>query len=158
MKKRIRSSYLYADGHAVLIWEKDDKDAGTVEFVEIFEKWTDAKLRFEGRIVFGNYDFEMMRLAKKAYAIEASEASLNRGSDNTKKNGIRVGSLTYEMSPGYSNSLCWTTMPDLISCSFTYQPLTSEPCPKAEDYFWSAKRISKFHKAESKPTLSEIAA
>lgn len=146
-KKKIRSSYLYADGHAVIIYEKEDKDAGTVEFVEVHEKWTNARLGFKGRLTFGQFEQEMLHLAKRAYAIEAKEPRTDYGSENTKRMGIAVGYLTYEMRPGgYGSSLHWTTMPGVISAGFTYQPEVQEDCPTVEDRKWGAYPIGKFHR------------
>lgn len=151
--KKLTCSYLYADNHAVLVYEKQDKDAGTINFVEIHEHWTDAKLSFTGRLIFGQFDQEMMKLAKRANSIQAHEASTSRGSENTKKMGIAYGSLEFRMSSNYwGNALHFHELPGLISGSYTYQPKVEEKCPAATEMFWGNYRVAKFHAKQATPT------
>jgi hypothetical protein len=155
-KKTLTCSYLYADGHAVLIYEKEDSDAGTITFCEIHEKWTEASISFKGRIIFSRYDSEMMKLAKRAVAIRATEASTNYGSDNTKKLGIAYGSLEFSMSRSerYGNSLHFCELPGLIGGSYTYQPKNEEKCPTPDEMHWGMLRIAKFHPVPKQSTES----
>ena len=66
----------------VVIFKKHDKDAGEVEFVEIWEHWTEAKLYFKGRLILHN--FALVRLAKQAKTIRATFPGVCNGSDATK--------------------------------------------------------------------------
>lgn len=139
--KTLRCSYLYADGHAVLLHQKRYKDAGEVEFAEIHEKWTEAHLGFKGRIVFNSP--ELLRMAKRAVRIEAQEPRLDHGSQNTKEKGIAVGHLVFTFGE-YSDYLCLTTMPNLISASWTYQPDVVATCPHPDIARWGSLSVGKF--------------
>lgn len=157
--KKLTCSYLYADGHAVLMYEKEDKDAGRITFCEIYEKWTNARLSFTGRLIFGQFDQEMLKLAKRATSIVAHEASIDRGSDNTKKLGIPWGSLEFRMSGGYwGNGLHFSEMPGLISGPYTYQPKVVEVCPSKNEMYWAGERIAKFHPATKQEPTAAVAA
>lgn len=48
----LKTAHLYADGHAVLIHERDDKHAGTIKWAEVFELFGPEKCNFNGRLVF----------------------------------------------------------------------------------------------------------
>ncbi len=37
--KRLTHAYLFPDRHAILIYEKHDKEAGTIEFAEQYENF-----------------------------------------------------------------------------------------------------------------------
>jgi hypothetical protein len=158
MKKRLTCAYLYADGHAVLLYEKTDRDAGTVEFAEIHEKWTDARLDFKGRLCFSRYESAgFMRLAKMAKLIQAKEPSTDRGSENTRKLGIPVGSLEFNFDRNYYGGDCahFKSMPSVLSAGYTYQP-------EIDDKFdpnimhWGITRVGKVHRA--KPAAVQAAA
>jgi hypothetical protein len=147
MKKKLSCAYLYADGHSVMVYEKNDRDVGRVQFVEIHERWTDGACSFKGRLIFGRYDSAMMDLCKKAISIQAHEPSVDGGSDNTKRLGIAYGYLTIYISNDKALHFC--EMPNLISGSYTYQPNTAESCPSPSESHWGNYRIAKFHPAKA---------
>ena len=51
MKQKLHCAYLFADGHAVLVYEKHDRQAGDIRWAEVVEKFG-PECRFTGRIVF----------------------------------------------------------------------------------------------------------
>ena len=148
MKTQSQCFYLYADGHAVQVFEKNDKDAGRITFVHIHEKWTKASLSFKGRMVFGRYDNGIPALIEKAISVRASSASYESGSDNTKAKGIAVGNLSIEHPMGHFH---WTLMPDLISGPVTYQPEVVESFD-ATLTAWGIHNVSKIIRAKQTAT------
>jgi prepilin-type processing-associated H-X9-DG protein len=119
MKKHLTCTYLFADGHAVELYEKTDKDCGRVQFAEITQRWTKARCNFTGRLIFGRFRTGIAHLAKTAYSIQATTPSITHGSDNTRKLGIPVGYLEIAVKPGCSVS--FYDMPSCISGEYTYQ-------------------------------------
>lgn len=118
--KTLRSTYLYADGHAVLLFKKQDKEAGEIEFVEIVERFTDASLSFTGRLVIGPYSGAVSHVIKLADSVRAKVPTLNDGSEGTRAKGIAFGTL--EVRLGKHGSLYFHDMPGTISGPYTYQP------------------------------------
>ncbi len=148
MKSKQTCAYLYADGHAVIIHEQTVNLGGkheTLEYAVIHEKWTNAHLSFQGRLCLGRYEASVfMRLAKEAIQIRASVPSVESGSDNTRKLGIAVGSLSFEFRNG--EHIHWTVMPDLISGPFTYQPDHNETFDP-ERTNWGMCKVTKIIRA-----------
>ena len=134
----LTAAYLFADGHVICLREHTVKLAGkrttTLEYAELFEHWTKARLRFEGRIVLHRHHAAaFLKLAKLATEIRATEPALSNGSDNTRNRGLRYGSLSFELDGdvvdipifsdgtdlgGYHSSIC--------SNGYTYQPRNVE--------------------------------
>lgn len=147
--KKLTCTYLFADGHAVQVFEKNDRDAGTVRFCEIHERFTEAALRFTGRLIFGRYEDGMPSLVKQALRIEAQEASANSGSDKTRAMGIAVGWLALDLKGG---RVQFDSMPSILSSSYTYQPGSDY----AETFdpnalTWGDCRVAKIHRAKEVP-------
>lgn len=117
-------AYLYADGHAVILYEQKVKLGGasqTVEYAVIHEQWTKASLSFKGRLCFSRYgSAAMLDLCKRAVSIKACPPSTENGSENTRKLGLAIGNLSFDFADG--SYLYFNYMPDLISGQFTYQP------------------------------------
>lgn len=158
--KKLKCAYLYEDGHAVLCWEKKDNDAGEVEWVELHEKFCDAQMNFKGRLVIHNPP-AYLKLAKMAKQINASEASLQNGSENTKKRSIQVGNVSFVLGEHwFSDAISFTLMPELISSPFTYQPETVEKWEDVKDGFhWGNNRVGKVYASElKKPAISILSA
>lgn len=157
MKKRMTCAYLYSDGHAVILYEKHDRDAGDVEFAEVHEKYCDARLNFKGRIVFSRYEAAgFMRLAKLAKVISAKEPTLDRGSQNTKRLGIPVGSLEFDFIGNHGCDCAhFKTMPSVLGSGFTYQPDTND---KFDDNLrhWGITPVARVHRV--KPPAAQIQA
>jgi len=157
MKKRMTCAYLYEDGHAVILYEKHDRDAGTVEFAEVHEKYCDARLDFKGRIVFGRYGAAgFLRLARMAKVITAKEPSTDRGSQNTQRLGIPVGSLEFDFEGNHGCDCAhFNTMPTILGDGYTYQPDIND---KFDDNLssWGITRVARVHRV--KPAGMQAAA
>lgn len=152
MKPKLWCSYLYADGHAVLVYEKSDKHAGTVKWCEVHEKFG-PECQFEGRIVIGSFSEGLTNLCKRAAVVRAKEPDAKHGSDATKKLGISIGTMEVQMSSGsYHDSLYFYDMPGTFSGPYHYQPETIEVF-KADATHWSDYRIAKIHRAKQPQTV-----
>ena len=129
--KILRCAYLYADGHTVEIWEKADKDAGRVEWIEIREAY--AKPTFEtGRVILSNPNWSPLYDLIKDKRVDATVPVLRGGSENTEKQGFQVGGLTLNFPNG--KRLHFRDMPGLISGEYTYQPDVSETFEEVKDH------------------------
>lgn len=118
-RKTCTCLYLYADGHAVACYEKRDREAGRVEYVEIYERIVAARsfLGFKGRIVFHDGD-AFLPLLKGARHVTAEAPTVDRGSDATKRKEIAVGNLA--ILPAKGGELRWNLIPDVLSSGITY--------------------------------------
>lgn len=144
MKARVTCTYLYADGHAVMVFEKTDPQAGLVQWCEVWERWTEASLGFTGRIVIGRYSGGLAALCRGAEAIRAKvpkvdespsrQGTQDRGNSlvaRTRTPGERRGFLSADrLLPGEIEPLPGLCRPDppprgiagrLESCS-EYKP------------------------------------
>ena len=65
MKQKLHCAYLFADGHAVLVYEKHDRQAGDIRWAEVVEKFG-PECRFTGRIVFHWGSNGLLNLCRKA--------------------------------------------------------------------------------------------
>lgn len=145
--KSVSCAYLYADGHAVLVYEKRDADAGTIKFVEIHEKFTEAKLFFKGRIVLGGYGKEgILKLIPQAIRIEADAQESSHGSENTRRLGIKVGGLDVILKG--EARLHFVSL-DVISAPYTYQPEHEEKFNPSLGT-WGDCNVAKIHRVETK--------
>jgi hypothetical protein len=117
--RRFHCAYLYPDGHAVIVYEKHDNDAGEVQFVEIHERFfTHAKfLHFKGRIVCSKLG--LVNLMQDAVAIEATGPRIEDGTQKTIAMGIPVSTLNVQTKGG---TLHFYDLHGLWSGDFTYQP------------------------------------
>lgn len=140
--------YLYADGHAVACYEKHDREAGRVEYVEIYEKIVAARsfLGFKGRVVF--HDGEaFLPLLKGARHVTAEAPAIDRGSDATKRKGIAVGGVS--ILPAKGGELRWHLIPDVLSSGLTYDEAqqgygeTFDPSATR----WSDRHVGKIHRS-----------
>lgn len=154
MQKRLEHTYLYADGHAVQVFSKTDKDAGEIRFVEITEKFTAACCSFEGRLVFSRYDDAIAQLCRRAKIIRAHAADVRHGSENTKRLGIRIGTLEIIAKEG---SFRWREMPDCISGAYTYQPEHADAFDP-DACSWGNYRVGKIHRITVRQIESGVAA
>jgi len=145
MKPQITCTYLYSDGHAVRVFEKQDRDAGRVQFAEIFERFTlaPAGLSFTGRIIFGRYAGALAEIVRRhATGIRADAASARNGSEATRKAGIVLGDLMIDTAFG---RLHLHEFPDLLSGEYTYQPDVIEAFnPDAST--WADHRVARVHR------------
>lgn len=153
-------AYLYADGHLVIIHEENHPKAGSVQWAEIYER-IPANCNFKGRLVFHSPKHDR-KLAEciNARQITAKEASIDAGSDNTKRKGIAVGSFCIDYHDG--TGLWWSTMPDLLSFGVTYQPDVTEAFTEFDDpdkrYHWGNTRINAIHRLPKIEESAQVAA
>ena len=157
LPKTAHCAYIYEDGHAVVIHQQRHDKAGDVEWAVVYEK-LDIHCQFTGRIVFHHLRYDrLFQEAANAYSLRASTPSVESGSENTKRMGIRVGNLTVESKDG--KSLYWTLMPDLISNGITYQPECKESFSDLEGkYFFGSTRIAEMHRLPAEQTAEQVAA
>ena len=156
LSKTAYCGYIYEDRHAVIVHKEKHPRAGEVEWIEVFER-IDALCSFRGRIVFHNPKYDpRLELALNAYRIRCTEPSMESGSENTKRAGIRVGYFEIEAKDG--RGLSWIRTPDIISDGLTYQPEMHETFSDLEEKgfgFWGDKRIDVVHRVKSEvPTLA----
>ena len=150
MTKRQTVTYLFADGHAVQLFEKQDKDCGSICFAEVFEKFTDATLAFEGRIVIGRYSGGLAHLLKSAESIRAAEPKIDAGSQGTREKGIPFGTLEVGTKHG---SLYFHDMPGTISGPYHYQPENGETFD-AGIARWSDYPVARVHRVKQATVLA----
>lgn len=147
-RKTCACLYLYADGHAVACYEKHDREAGRVEYVEIYERIVAARsfLGFKGRIVF--HDGEaFLPLLKGARHVTAESPTVDRGSEATKRRGIAVGGVS--ILPAKGGELRWHLIPDVLSSGITYdeaQKGYGEPFNPDASH-WGDRHIGKIHRS-----------
>ena len=122
--KNVDLGYMYAvDGACKLVLRHSENHAlaGKVEWVTIHD--CPIKARFDGRIVLHRRG--VVRLALSATTIDAKEATVDRGSENTKSRGIAVGSINFLLGTDqWQDSYHVNLLDGLISSDFTYQSET----------------------------------
>lgn len=142
-KPKQTCAYLYADGHAVIIYEQTVKLGGStaeMEYAVIHEKFTNAHLGFTGRIAFSRYGSSaMMDLAKRAARINAHEQSVESGSDNSKRLGVAIGSLMFDF-PG--NTYLQFHDTSIISGQYKYQPENGEKFDPEATHYWGNIKVT----------------
>lgn len=155
--KQAYCGYLYADGHAVMLWKKNDKDAGEVQFAEVWEKLGPV-CHFDGRLVIHNPTL-FFRVVQNAKRVDASEPSLKHGSENTKKMGIAVGYVTVGFSESrYFDSISFSVLDGILSGDFCYQPNVVETFDGDKSY-WGDVKIAKWHRLPVQtPKVEAVAA
>lgn len=163
-------AYLYADGHAVVLYEKDVRLGGSVtrlEYCEVFEKYTDAQLQFTGRLVLHRYHAAAyLRMAKIASRIECQVPSIERGSETTKRLGLAYSDLSFtidgadvsipflkeENRPVFSDSYS-----SICSNGLTYQPSNTDKFADISGDKWGDAPIVKVHRMP-KSEVAQVAA
>lgn len=141
-RKRIQTVYLYSDGHAVAIWEKDDPSAGKVEWVEIHERWGPQVLFCAGRLVLKP---EMAQLLKSCVGVEAAPASVEAGSPNTRERGIALDTLSLRVR-GADHPVILHGIPEWLSGPWLYQGNVDETFDEVKDcQLWSLHNVAKVH-------------
>jgi hypothetical protein len=153
-REKLTGCYIYADGHAVLTFEESHPQAGTVNWVELVEKFG-PHCSFEGRITIGRYQLALIELIQKANTIRAKAISTEHGSDRTKALGLGIGSLEVIMDEGWRNSLYFHEFSHMAG-PYHYQPdmketwaecLENDNCPGYDPSFWGSYRIAAIHRA-----------
>jgi hypothetical protein len=150
-RKTCTCLYLYSDGHAVACYDKIDREAGRVEYVEIYERIVAERsfLGFKGRIVFHDGD-AFLPLLKGARHVTAQVPAIDRGSDATKRKGIAVGGVS--ILPTKGGELRWNLIPDVLSSGLTYdeaQETYDEPF-NPDVTRWGDRNVGKIHRSAQK--------
>src|SRR6266404_5719870 len=148
--RQLNHAYLYADGHAVLVYEKQDPDAGPIHFCEIYQKWTPAVCHFQGRLTFSRHEARgFLRLARQAKEIRATVPSRDQGSQNSQKLELAVGRLEFDFGKHWTAGDCvnFISIPGLAATGFCYQPEQAEAFELAEG-FWGHLRIARTFKVD----------
>ena len=143
--KTCKVAYLYNDGHLVLIHEKNDKDAGRVEYATIYEN-VGIKCSFEGRLII---DDGVLPFVLEAVNIQVLPASVDQGSQLTKDKNIRVETIILK-SKYTNNDWIINLFPDFISGDIKYQGDVSEKFTDIENsYSWGMAPIKKIYRGQS---------
>lgn len=111
--KNARTAYLYSDQHLVIVYEKKDKDARRVEWVQIWED-CGVKCLFPiesgGRVIM---DKEFLPFFINLTKLEVS-VGVKQGSKNTEKMGLTVQSIILH-TKGTGFGWLIAAIPSLIS-------------------------------------------
>ena len=120
IQKRLRTVYLYPDGHAVAMWEKRDRDAGTIEWAEIHERWGPAVGIQTGRLILNG---QLALLVRGARAVNARPASIDAGSESTRAAGLALDTLeVLPQGAGIDWPVHFHNVPSMLSGPWTFQP------------------------------------
>lgn len=129
--------YLYADGHAVQIWEDSHPQAGPLYWVELIEEYgPEIRMQFEGRIYFSGWA-GLGQLAKRASRIRIFAKN---GTSKTQELGIACVTLTLifpDIGP-----LHFHDMPGLMSGDFSHDPNLTETF-NPDLSVWADMRVAK---------------
>lgn len=90
MKREFRTAYVYSD-HAIVIYEKHDRQAGRIEYAEIKTKLPSLRGLTEGRLIISCE--ELWRLFEKANHVSIHDESLKHGSPAMVNEGISQQTL-----------------------------------------------------------------
>lgn len=154
MKKRLRTVYLYPDGHAVCCWEKYDREAGTVEWVEIHERWGPVVGFEAGRLILKG---SLALLIKNARAVNAKTPTVARGSERTKELGLALDSLeVLPQGTGVDWPVVFNNAPAVLSAEWTFQPeAATETFEEVREATrWSLSNVAKVHYRKRKKTTA----
>jgi len=142
--KSCTCAYLYADDHMVLVHEKNDNDAGRINWVTIYENVGIRSLFNTGRIIV---DPGALAFVLKATAIEARAASYESGSENTKKANIRVETIILRNGVNHKGFII-SNFPDMISSDLKYQHETSGTFTETIDkHHWGHYNVKAIYKS-----------
>ena len=148
MNKKLNCAYLYADGHAVFVYEKHDRQAGDIRWAEIVEKFG-PECRFEGRIVFHWGSNGVLNLCRRAVWVRAKAPSLQAGSDRTRELGIPVGTLEIQLGSDHLDKVYFHDLEGVLGAPYKYQPEVAEQFnPQASH--WADYRVAKIHRLPAK--------
>jgi len=147
---RLTTTYVFADGHAVQLFEKHDPDCGPLEFAVVTEQFTRGACSFTGRLTIGRFAGGLTGLLRDALNIRAKTPSVENGSDNTRLRNIAVGYLIVTTKDG---DIIFNTMPDLISAPFSHQAEDDIYAERFDPNLtkWGHCRVSKVISAKVQP-------
>ena len=127
MKKKLHCAYLFADGHAVLVYEKHDRQAGDIRWAEVVEQFG-PECRFTGRVMFQEDTSAMLNLCRKAVTVRVTHATLEVELHNA------------QFKPVWHHGLS-----SVLGAPYTYQPEADEKFDP-EISRWGAYRVTKVHR------------
>jgi hypothetical protein len=110
---------LYSGGLLIVRREKNDKDAGAVTWVEVYEH-AGIECDFEGCVSFDGTS-PYRTFLKRAKKISAVAPTLDRGSNATRKLGVTVGAVLVHLK-GDPNPVKYHLLPDVLSACVIYDP------------------------------------
>ena len=131
MKKKLHCAYLFADGHAVLVYEKHDRQAGDIRWAEVVEKFG-PECRFTGRITFHWGSNGLLNLCRKAVAVRATPATIEVQLTQRELHTVWVHGLS-----------------KVLGVPYTYQPDAEERFDP-EISRWGDYRVAKVHRLPAK--------
>ena len=135
-------AYLYPDGHMVIVHKKPDRDAGEVKWVTIWENiGIDIYVYGEGRLII---DPEALPFIRHADRITVKPASVDSGSENTKKLGIRVETISIQ-NLARNDSWHISNFPDLISSDIYWNAVSETFADVKNRHYWNDYKIKKIH-------------
>lgn len=143
-RKKLQCAYLFADGHAVLVYEKHDREAGDVRWVEVIEKFG-PECHFTGRIVFHWGSDGLVNLCRKALEVRAKVPSVEAGSTRTKELGLAVGTLDVQLGRDSLDGVHFHDLDNVLSGPYKYQPEVVETFDPQISH-WSDYRVAKIHR------------
>jgi len=149
MKKKLHCTYLFADGHAVIIYEKHDRQRGEIKWAEVIEKFG-PECRFEGRIVFHWGSNGLLNLCRKAVAVRATIPTLDAGSERTRELGIPVGTLEIQLGDNRLDRIYFHDLDGVLSAPYKYQPEVAETFDP-QITRWRDYRVAKVQRLPAKP-------
>ena len=156
MRKKLHCAYLFGDGHAVLVYEKHDRQAGDIRWAEVVEKFG-PECRFTGRIVFHWGSNGLLNLCRNAVAVLATAPTLDAGSERTRELGIPVGTLEIQLGNDHVDKVYFHDLPGVIGASYTYQPEQEEKFDPGISR-WVDYRVAKIQRVKPCKATSETVA
>jgi hypothetical protein len=149
MEKKLNCPYLFEDGHAVMIFEKHDRQAGEIRWAEVIEKFG-PECSFEGRIVFHWGSNGLLNLCRKAVAVRAKAPSLDAGSERTREQGFPVGTLEIQLSDDHLDRVYLYDLEGVLGAPYTHQPEKGEKFDPQASH-WADYRVARIHRQPVKP-------
>lgn len=157
-KPELTAIRLYSDGHAILSYQKEDPDAGPVNYVEAIERLVDT-CRFTGMIKFDDQYYPLLKLA---IAVRATDPSLASTSEALKQLGVVTGSvriiLKEHLTRREYSGITFHTFPDHLATGITQHPDINESWDEIKDTrWWHNDRIARYILIEQKERKQEAA-
>ena len=146
VRKKLHCAYLFADGHAVLVFEKRDPQAGDIRWAEVVEQFG-PECRFTGRIIFHWGSTGLLNLCRKAIAVRAKAATLDAGSERTRELGIPVGTLEVQLGDDHLDKVYFHDLSGVLGAPYTYQPEQDEKFDP-DISRWADRRVAKVHRVK----------
>jgi len=154
MRKNLHCAYLFADGHAVLVYEKHDRRAGDIRWAEVIEKFG-PECRFTGRIIFYWGSNGLLNLCRRAVALRVEAPTLETGSERTRELGIPVGTLEIQFSDDHLDSIYFHDLDSVLCAPYKYQPEADEKFDPQISH-WADYRVAKVHRLPSKLQPAQV--